>query len=94
MQAGDVSARSGLPADAPFAPWPLEETIEELATSTTRNPYDEVELVLCLTGDQVEPVWELLTGVNNAYLRVDDGAKWELTYILTWPGYRPQRATC
>ena len=58
------------------------------------NAYDEVELVVCVTGDQVQPVWDLLTGVNNAYLRVDDGAQWELTYRLTWPGYGQQRNAC
>lgn len=85
--AGDVSPRGGVPPDAPFAPWPLDTRIVDLASDTRLNPYDEEELVLCLTGEQVAPVWGLLTGVNNAYLRVDDGTQWELTYSLAWPGY-------
>ncbi len=49
---------------------------------------------MCLTGDQVAPVWELLTGVNNAYLRVDDGTEWELAYMFNWPGYGQRRDPC
>jgi hypothetical protein len=86
--AGSVSARSGLGADAPFAPWPLDRPIEELAVGTALDPYGEEDLVLCLTGDEVPPVFALLTGVNHAYLRVDDGREWELTVRPQFPGYR------
>lgn len=92
--AGDVSARSGLPTGSPFVDWPLSAGIEELASTTTTNAYDEIELALCLEGDQVGPVWALLTGVNNAYLRVDDGRRWELTYLLSTPGYRLYSDPC
>lgn len=86
--AGDVSARSGLPASTPFAEWPLADTIDDLATGTALNPYDEEELVICVTGEDVEPVFALLTGVNHAYLRVDDGKQWELNVSHHQPGYR------
>lgn len=84
--AGSISPRSGLPPGAPFAPWPLEP-IEELATGTARNAYDELDLVICLEGDDVKPVFELLTGVNHAYLRVDDGMEWELNVRPHRPNY-------
>jgi hypothetical protein len=86
--AGSVSARSGLGPGSPFAPWPLERSIEELAVGTTRDPDGAEELVLCLTGDEVPPVFALLTGVNHAYLRVDDGREWELDVRPHYPGYR------
>lgn len=85
--AGDVSTRSGLDSDAPFADWPLDRTITDLAESTTLNPYDEEELVICLpvpTSSRCSP----LTGVNRAYLRVDDGTQWELNVTPHYPGYR------
>lgn len=88
LLAGHVSSRSGLPANAPFAAWPLPESIDAMATRTTVNPYDEEELVICLTGEDVEPVFSLLTGVNHAYLRVDDGSRWELNVEPHYPGYR------
>ncbi len=92
--AGDISQRSGLPADAPFAPWPLDVAIAERAEGTTTNPYDEEELVLCLQGDEVGPVFALLTGVNHAYLRVDDGERWELNVWPHQPGYRLASDPC
>jgi hypothetical protein len=86
--AGSVSDRSGLEPNTPFAPWPLDRSIEELAVGTALDPYGEEELVLCMTGDDVAPVFALLTGVNHAYLRVDDGSAWELTVRPHYPGYR------
>jgi hypothetical protein len=86
--AGDVSARSGLDPNAPFMAWPLDRSITQLSESTTRNPYDEEELVICLVGVDVELVFALLTGVNHAYLRVDDGTRWELNVTPHYPGYR------
>ena len=86
--AGSVSARSGLDPDSAFAPWPLDRSIEELAVGTMRDPNGAEELVLCLTGDEVPPVFALLTGVNHAYLRVDDGREWELDVRPHYPGYR------
>ena len=37
---------------------------------------------------RVVPVFALLTGVNRASLRVDDGAAWELEVRPHMPGYR------
>ena len=92
--AGPISPRSGLGPDAAFAPWPLDRSIEELATGTTLDPYDEERLVVCLTGDQVGPVFALLTGVNHAYLPVDDGKEWELDVQPHYPGYRLSGDPC
>lgn len=94
LASDDVSPRSGLPNNSPFADWPLAATIEEMSTGTVLNAYDEEVLVICLEGKDVAPVWALLTGVNNAYLRVDDGREWELTYALSTPGYRSFRDAC
>jgi hypothetical protein len=92
--AGPVSPRSGLGPGTAFAPWPLDRTIEELAVGTTRNAYDEERLILCLTADQVGPVFALLTGVNRAYLPVDDGKEWELSLEPHYPGYRLASDPC
>ena len=86
--ASGLSPRSGLAPDEAFARWPLERSIEELAEGTTIDPYGEEQLVVCLTGDLVGPVFALLTGVNRAYLQVDDGARWELDVRPQYPGYR------
>jgi hypothetical protein len=86
--AGSISPRSGLGPGTPFAPWPLDRSIDELADGTTLDAYGEEDLVLCLTGDQVAPVFALLTGVNRAHLRVDDGKEWELEVRPHYPGYR------
>ncbi|WP_041298041.1 hypothetical protein [Ilumatobacter coccineus] len=76
-----VADRSGLPepalSDTPE--WPYERSIEEMSTSVGSNAYDEPTLDFCLRGDEVAPLFELLTGVNHAYLRVaDGGVVWEL----------------
>ena len=72
----------------PFAPWPLEQGIRELATGTARNAYDEEKLALCLVGRDAARVWRrLFTGVNTAYLRVDDGRRWELQATVGLPGH-------
>ena len=83
-----VSPRSGLGPDTRFARWPLARSIEELAVDTALDPYGEEQLVLCLTGVQVGPVFALLTGVNHAYLPVDDGTRWELDVRPHYPGYQ------
>jgi hypothetical protein len=86
--AGSVSPRSGVGPETPSARWPLDRSIEELAIGTMPDAYGEGDLVLCLAGDQVAPVFALLTGVNHASLRVDDGKEWELDVRPHYPGYR------
>ena len=85
--AGPVSPRGGPGQGTTVAAWPLDGSIEELAVGTALDPYGQEELVLCLTGDDVAPVFALLTGVNRAYLRVDDGRPWELEVRPHYPGY-------
>ena len=88
LLAGSISPRSGLRPEMRFSPWPLDRSIGQLAIGTTLDPYGEEKHVLCLSGDQVAPVFALLTGVNHAYLRVDDGKEWELDVRPHYPGYR------
>lgn len=91
----DRTARSPLTDKDPFAPWPLEQGIRELATGTARNAYDEEKLALCLVGRDAARVWRrLFTGVNTAYLRVDDGRRWELQSTVGLPGRPGYASTC
>ena len=89
------SARSPLDADAPFARWPLNRGIRELATGTAENAYGERRLSLCLLGKDAARVWRnLFTGVNTAYLRVDDGRRWELQSSVVLPDYVAYGSPC
>ena len=81
-------------SETPFARWPLDRPIEELALGTTLGADGAESLVLCLRGDEVAPVFALLTGVNHAHLRVDDGGAWELDVRPRYPGYRLARGPC
>ncbi|MGN6575455.1 MAG: hypothetical protein ACTHKG_07200 [Nocardioides sp.] len=82
------SARSPLSDKDPFAPWPLDRGIRELAVGTAENAYGEERLSLCLFGKDAATVWRhLFTGVNTAYLRVDDGKRWELQSSVAFPDY-------
>lgn len=88
IQAAPAGASPGPPGGlGPVQRWPLDTGIRALARGSTEGPYGP-ELVVCLTGDQVPPVWRLQTGVNLAYLTVDDGERWELGVNLRYPGYR------
>ncbi len=91
----DRTARSPLTARDPFARWPLERGIRELATGTARNAYDEKKLALCVIGRDAARVWRhLFTGVNTAYLRVDDGRRWELQSSVVLPDYVAHGSPC
>jgi len=68
--------------------WPLEPGIAELAQGTEVGPSGEARHVVCLSGDDVAPVFGLLSGVNHAHLAIDDGAPWELDVRPHYPGYR------
>jgi hypothetical protein len=82
------SARSPLDDDDPFTPWPLDRGIRQLAAGTAENAYGEKRLSLCLVGRDAGVVWRrLFTGVNTAYLRVDDGRRWELQASVVLPDY-------
>lgn len=66
--------------------WPLDESIADLAAQSESGGGDFV----CLTGDQVPPVWGLLGNGNN-YRRMlleDGDSQWRATVSLNWPGYR------
>ena len=61
--------------------------MEELAFGEMANAYGEQRLALCLRGRQAARVWRrLFTGENTAYLRVDDGRRWELNASVVLPG--------
>jgi hypothetical protein len=91
----DRTSLSPLTAKDPFARWPLRRGIRELATGTARNAYDEEKLAVCVIGRDAAKVWRhLFTGVNTAYLRVDDGRKWELQSTVGLPGYPPSAGAC
>lgn len=84
----DRTGRSPLDASDPFRRWPLERGVEELAFGEMANAYGEQRLALCLRGRQAARVWRrLFTGENTAYLRVDDGRRWELNASVVLPGY-------
>lgn len=74
--------RSPLPPDAPFRPWPLDRSIRELSHGLRPNAYDEPRRALCLRGAAAAKVFALFTGENIAYLRVDDGERWELNVTV------------
>ena len=86
--ARSMSSGTGVGPESSSAPWPLDRSIEDLAIGATPDADGEERLVLCLTGDQVPPMFALLTGVNHASLRVDDGKEWELDVRPHYPGYR------
>lgn len=74
--------------DEPFAEWPLGQGIRDLSHGTAPNPYGEPEEQLCLRGRQAAKVFALLEpGVNTAWLRVDDGRRWEVTVHVVLPAY-------
>ena len=84
----DRTGRSPLGSDDPFRPWPLARGIEELALGEMADAYGEQRLALCLRGRDAAGVWRgLFTGENTAYLRVDDGRRWELNASVVLPGY-------
>lgn len=89
------TGRSPLPPDAPFRPWPLRKGIWELSTSTAPNAYGETRLSVCVTGRAAAKVWRrLFTGANTAWLRVDDGEKWELDATVEVPGFERFGSPC
>lgn len=91
----DLSPRSPLGPRDPYAPWPLRRGVHALATGRLPNAYDEPKLALCLRGAQAHRVWRrLFTGVNTAYLRVDDGRRWELQSFVSLPGYQELSSPC
>jgi hypothetical protein len=71
----------------PYAPWPLDRTITELSQGVGQGPYAPQEL-LCLRGRDAARVFRLLKpGVNTAWLRVDDGRRWEANVLVVLPTY-------
>ena len=84
---------SPLGADAPFAPWPLDVRVDELPHRVVDHPYGE-RRAICLAGEEAARLFTLLTGVNHAYLRVDDGQRWELNVTVHSPGYRLHGSAC
>jgi hypothetical protein len=91
----DRTSRSPLGGHDPFARWPLRRGVRELATGTARNAYDEQKLTLCLVGRPAARVWRrLFTGANTAYLRVDDGRRWELQASVVLPDYVAHGSPC
>ncbi len=80
------SERSGMPPNRPpYRSWPLRQSIRQLSTEIVPNAYDEPVHSFCLTGDDAAAVFAMLTGVNHAYLRVDDGRHWELDVEVRLP---------
>ena len=50
---------------------------------------------MCLVGDEVDRVWELLGGgLNHAHLPFYDGEFWDANVWLNWPGYRLYADPC
>ena len=89
------SARSPLSDADPFATWPLDRGVRELASGSAENAYGEKRLSLCLLGNDAATVWRhLFTGVNTAYLRVDDGRRWELQSSVVPPVYAGYGTPC
>jgi hypothetical protein len=93
-----VLARRRAPGIAPdpgtaIVPWPLERPVEAVAAGETLDAQGQPQLVLCLTGEEVPPVFALLTGVNHAHLGVD-GTPWELDVRPQYPGYRLSSDPC
>ncbi|MFP5252849.1 MAG: hypothetical protein ACLGH4_03530 [Actinomycetes bacterium] len=84
----DRTGRSPLGPSNRFRRWPLGRGVEELAFGEMDDAYGEPRLALCLRGRQAATVWRrLFTGENTAYLRVDDGRRWELNASVVLPGY-------
>ncbi len=84
----DRTGRSPLGPGDPFRRWPLERGVEELAFGEMADAYGEQRLALCLRGREAARVWRrLFNGENTAYLRVDDGRRWELNASVVLPGY-------
>ena len=95
LSAGPPGGQGTPMTDEPFAPWPLERGIRELSHGTAPNPYGEPEEQLCLTGRQAAKVFDLLEpGVNTAWLRVDDGRRWEVSVNVVLPSYALLRNPC
>jgi len=90
----DHTPRSPLGPQDPFAPWPLATGVRGLAMGRLPNAYEEQKLAVCLHGRAARRAWTLFTGVNTAYLRVDDGRRWELQSFVTTPGYRMLQGPC
>lgn len=91
----DRTGRSPLGPGDPFRRWPLQRGVEELAFGQMDNAYGEPRLALCLRGRQAARVWRrLFTGENTAYLRVDDGRRWELNASVVLPGYVVYGSPC
>jgi hypothetical protein len=52
------------------------------------GPYGLPEQQLCLRGRDAARVFDLLDpGVNTAWLRVDDGRRWEVNVEVVLPAY-------
>lgn len=69
--------------------------MEELAFGERDDAYGEQRLALCLRGRDAARVWRrLFTGENTAYLRVDDGRRWELNASVLLPGYVLHGSPC
>jgi hypothetical protein len=90
----DRTDRSPLGPSDRFARWPLDRGIRELSLGTMPNAYGEPRAALCLTGPDAAAVWPLLDGVNTAYLRVDDGRRWELNTTVDLPAYTRSGSPC
>lgn len=74
--------------DEPFARWPLRRGIRELSHGVAAGPYGQPEQQLCLRGRDAARVFDLLDpGVNTAWLRVDDGRRWEVNVEVVLPAY-------
>jgi len=75
-----------LQVDVIDASWPMPVPIREMGTA---GEGIDGEIVVCLEGVEVEPVWALLDGsVNRAHLRLHDGEPWDANVMINWPGYR------
>lgn len=91
----DRTGRSPLTDADPFRPWPLARGILALTQDVLPNAYGEPERAFCLQGAAAGRVWRrLFTGENTAYLRVDDGRRWELTASVVLPGYVQHDSPC
>jgi hypothetical protein len=86
--ARSLEAGAGADTGSPAVRWPLDRPLSALAVGTTIDAQGQERSVVCLEGADVVPVFALLTGVNRASLRVDDGAAWELEVRPHMPGYR------
>jgi len=91
----DRTGRSPLGSEDPFRRWPLVRGVEELASGEMDDAYGEQRLALCLRDRDAARVWRrLFTGENTAYLRVDDGRRWELNATVVLPGYVVYGSPC